>query len=155
MTTVRVERSAVIPAAIDVVWPLLRDFNGHALWHPLIAESRMEDGADGDQVGGVRAFRLTDGSFLRERLIAHSDRDRAFSYCLIEAPLPLHGYVADLRLRPVTSDDTTFLTWRSSFDPPAERAWELARLVGEGVYGAGIAALVSRFADPEPPRKIP
>ena len=91
-------------------------------WHPAIAESRIEAGETGDTVGAVRAFRLADGSMLREQLIALSDRNRELTYCLLEAPIPLVDYVATMRLRPVTDGDRTLLVWESRFRPPAERA---------------------------------
>jgi NADPH:quinone reductase-like Zn-dependent oxidoreductase/uncharacterized protein YndB with AHSA1/START domain len=147
---VRLSRSTVIDAPIDAVWRLLRDFNSHATWHPAIAESRIEAGEAGDTVGSVRAFRLADGSMLREQLVALSDRDHELTYCLIEAPIPLVEYVASMRLRPVTDGDRTLLIWESRFRPPAERAEALSRLVGEGIYEAGFVALRARFGQPAP-----
>ena len=143
--TTRVARSCVIDAPVSVVWRLLRDFNSHADWHPAVAESFIEAGERPDHVGAVRAFRLADGGFLREQLIALSDRDMSLTYCLLEAPLRLDGYVATLRLRPVTDGDRTFLHWESRFDAPAAEADGLARLVGETIYAAGMAALRSRL----------
>lgn len=154
---VRVSRSAVVDAPIDAVWHLLRDFNSHAEWHPAIAASRIEAGEGGDMVGAVRAFRLTDGSLIREQLIALSDRQRELTYCLLEAPLPLVDYVATVRLRPVTDGDRTFVQWESRFRPPADRAEGLSRLVAEDIYEAGFAALRVRFGAPEgrsPPSSV-
>lgn len=138
---VEVRRSAVIPAPLVDVWAILRDFNGHDRWHPAVATSRIEDGRPADLVGAVRDFRLADGSRLREQLLALSDRDTSLAYCLLEAPLPLHGYVAHLRLRPVTLDGHTFWEWRSRFDPPASARDALVRLVAEDIYAAGFAAV--------------
>ena len=105
---IRLRRSTIIDAPVDDVWRLLRDFNGHDSWHPAIAESRIENG-DAAMTRRARcaAFRLADGAFLREQLIALSDRDMSLTYCLLEAPLPLMGYVATMRLRPVTDGDRT------------------------------------------------
>jgi NADPH2:quinone reductase len=124
----------------------LRDFNAHDRWHPAVASSRMEGSRPVDQVGGVRAFRLKDGAFLRERLIALDDRTRRLTYCILEAPLPLEGYVATLTATPVTDGDRTFVEWESRFDPPAAEAGRLMRLVGEEIYEAGLTALQRRFA---------
>ena len=44
-------------------------------------------------------------------------RTRALTYCLLEAPLPLMGYVATMRLKPVTDGDRTFWEWRSRVPP--------------------------------------
>lgn len=143
--TTRVARSCVIDAPAGVVWRLLRDFNSHADWHPAVAASHIEFGEPPDLVGAVRAFRLTDGGVLREQLIALSDRDMSLTYCLLEAPIRLDGYVATLRLRPVTDGDRTFLNWESRFEAPAAEADGLARLVGDTIYAAGMAALRSRL----------
>src|SRR6202022_3334687 len=110
---------------------------------------RIEAGEAGDVVGAVRAFRLADGSLLREQLIALSDRNRELTYCLLAAPLPLVDYVATMRLRPVTDGDRTFVQWESRFRPPADRAEGLSRLVAEDIYEAGFAALRARFGAPE------
>ncbi len=143
--SVKVFRSAIIDAPAAEVWHLLRDFNGHDKWHPAVASSHMELGEPSDLVGAVRAFRLQDGGFLREQLLALSDRDMAFSYCILEAPMPLHDYVAHLRLRPVTDGDRCLITWESSFDPPAAEAQSLTQLVATAIYEAGIAALRAHF----------
>jgi hypothetical protein len=52
------------------VWAVLRDFNSHVHWHPVVSESHIEDGLASDQVGCVRNFRLADGAHLREQLLA-------------------------------------------------------------------------------------
>ena len=66
--------STVIGASPDEVWARIRDFNGLATWHSgLVAQSEIEDGKAGDQVGAIRSFTLTDGTHIREQLLAHSD----------------------------------------------------------------------------------
>ena len=69
------------------VWERIRDFNALPDWHPAIAESRIEGGGPSDQVGCVRAFRLADGGFLRERLLALSDYDFSVTYSILESPM--------------------------------------------------------------------
>ena len=138
---VELRESTIIDAPIDAVWRVLRDFNGHERWHPAIAASEIEHGDPVDAVGSVRHFRLADGSELREQLLSLSDRDFRLSYCLLEAPLPLMGYVATIALKPVTDGDATFWEWRCSFQPPAHRRAELVQLVRDGIYRAGFVAL--------------
>lgn len=152
---VSLSRSAIIDAPVDAVWHLVRDFNGHAAWHPAIATSRIEAGESGDVVGAVRAFRLADGSLLREQLIALSDRNRELTYCLLAAPLPLVDYVATMRLRPVTDGDRTFVQWESRFRPPADRAEALSQMVAEDIYEAGFTALQRHFGVPAAARPSP
>lgn len=138
---VKVYRSTILDAPIDAVWDVLRDFNGHDRWHPAIAESEMERGYASDKVGAVRKFRLEDGSELREQLLTLSDMETAFSYCLLDTPIPLFNYVAHVRLTPVTDADATFWEWHSAFDTPKGQAEELETLVGEGIYVAGFEAI--------------
>ncbi|UDL92369.1 SRPBCC family protein [Mesorhizobium sp. PAMC28654] len=138
---VKVRQSTIIDAPIDDVWAILRDFNSHDRWHPAIAFSEIEGGDPVDAVGAVRHFRLADGGELREQLLALSDKDRRLSYCLLEAPLPLMGYVASVRLKPVTDGNATFWEWSSEFQPPAHRRDELVKLVTEGIYQAGFEAV--------------
>lgn len=138
---VQVRESTIIDAPIDAVWRILRDFNGHDRWHPAVATSAIEDGLPTDAVGAVRRFRLSDGGELREQLLSLSDAAHTLTYCILEAPLPLMGYVATIRLKPVTDGDRTFWEWRSEFHPPARRHDELVSLVRDGIYRAGFEAI--------------
>ena len=142
---VEVRQSTVIDAPVEDVWRVLRDFNGHDRWHPAIATSAIEAGAPVDMVGAVRRFRLADGGELREQLLSLSDEKHTLTYCLLEAPLPLMGYVATIRLKPVTDGARTFWEWRSAFRPPEHRREELTALVRDGVYRAGFEAIRRMF----------
>ncbi|WP_108661838.1 SRPBCC family protein [Acuticoccus kandeliae] len=138
---VKVVKSTIIDAPVEAVWEVLRDFNGHDRWHPAVADSQMERGAPTDRVGGVRRFHLADGSELREQLLTLSDLDMAFTYCLIDTPIPLLNYVAHVRLHPVTDGDMTFWHWESRFDTPPGRERELHDQVAENIYAAGMEAI--------------
>lgn len=142
----RVLRSTVLDAPIEAVWEVIRDFNGHADWHPAVSRSVIEGGRRGDQVGCVRLFALADGSGeIREQLLALDDRNHAFAYCILDAPIPLEGYVAQVRLKPVTDGRRTFWEWQGEFDCPPDQAEALAALVGEGIYEAGFRAVAGRL----------
>jgi len=145
---VQVRRSAVIAAPVETVWRLIRDFNSHRDWHPAIAESVIESGRPGDAVGCVRRFALQEGAALREQLLGLDDRARIQTYCILDAPLPLFGYVASLRLFPITESDECFALWQGSFDCPEAETAALRRIVA-GIYEGGLAALQARW-----PRRI-
>jgi len=140
---VKVIRSTILNAPTDTVWEVLRDFNGHDRWHPVVDESRIERGEASDRIGCIRKFKLGDGSELREQLLTLSDMEQTFSYCLLDTPVPLFNYVAHLRLFPVTDGDRTFWEWESRFDTPAGREDELKSLVANDIYGAGMEAIRS------------
>ena len=155
---IKVTRSAVIDAPIERVWAVLRDFNSHAAWHPIVGESAIENGESADQVGCVRNFTLKDGNHIREQLLALSDEDHVSTYCILDATLPLRRYVATVQLKRVTDGNRTFWHWQSTFDVPRGREREFAELVGKNVYEAGFEGLRtylrSSRTDPAPaPRR--
>jgi hypothetical protein len=131
----------VIATSTDDLWAILRDFNSHALWHPAVTASAIEAGEAADQVGAVRSFRLKDGSRIREQLLFLSDLKRSFGYCILEAPAPLRDYVAVVRLRPVTAENSCFWDWRALFNPPDAERDRLTRFVREDIIEAGFAGM--------------
>ena len=142
---VHVVKSTILNAPVEAVWEVLRDFNGHDAWHPAVADSEIERGQSSDRVGCVRRFHLADGAELREMLLTLSDADLAFSYCLLDTPVPLLNYVAHVRLAPVTDGDMTFWHWESRFDTPAGREAELKAMVAENIYQGGFDAIRSHM----------
>lgn len=142
--TVKVHRSTVIDAPVSAVWELLRDFNAHDKWHPAVTHSTLEEASRPDEIGAVRHFRLTTGERLREKLLTLSDRHHSFRYAIVDSEVPLHDYVAEVQLKPVTDGDRTFWSWSSTFNTPAGQERELAQLVAENVYEAGFEAVRGR-----------
>jgi len=137
----KVVKSTILDAPIDAAWEVLRDFNGHEIWHPAIKDSQIERGHAHDRVGCVRRFHLVDGSELREQLLTLSDLETCFSYCLLETPVPLFNYVAHVRLIPVTDSNRTFWQWESRFDTRTGEADMMSKLVSEQIYEAGFKAI--------------
>ena len=141
----RVYISSVIGAPADRIWQTVRDFNALPDWVPAVRESRIEGGQPSDQVGCVRAFRLEDGGFLRERLLALSDYDYSVTYSILESPMGVENYIATLKLVPVTDGGRTFAEWTADFDcDPAAEA-ELVANIGNNVFQAAFDALKVRF----------
>ncbi len=142
---VKVVRSTILDQPTDAVWEVLRDFNGHDRWHPVVDTSQIERGESSDRIGCVRRFKLTDGGELRERLLTLSDMEQSYSYCLLDTPIPLFNYVSHVRLLPVTDGERTFWQWESTFSTPKGREDELTELVGDGIYGDGFTAIRNHF----------
>lgn len=138
---VKVVKSTVLEAPVEAVWEILRDFNGHDNWHPLVTTSQIERGYEADRVGCVRKFALSDGSELREQLLTLSDADLAYSYCLLDTPIPLLNYVSHVQLIPVTDTNQTFWQWTGQFDTPPGDEDRLSKMVGADIYEAGFGAI--------------
>ena len=143
---IHVYTSSVIDAPAEAVWRVIRDFNGLPLWHPLIADSRIENNLAPDKVGCVRNFRMRDGGVIREQLLTLSDYEYECCYSILESPMPITNYVATLKLTPVTDGDRTFAEWSAEFDCDEDRERELTQDIGQGVFQVGFDALKQRFA---------
>ena len=137
--------SAVIAAPVDAVWARIRDFNGLPDWHPGVETSEIEDGRRAGEVGCVRRFRLRDGGLIRERLLALSDLERSCTYSILESPMGVEGYVATLRLLPITAGERTYAEWTARFACPSEHEAELVHAIGQGVFQGGFASLNEHF----------
>ena len=144
---IQVYTSSVIDATADAVWARVRDFNALPIWHPGIADSRIENNQPSDRVGCVRYFHLREGGeVIRERLLALSDYDFTCSYSILESPMGVENYVATLKLTPVTDGGRCFAEWSAEFDCAASRETELAQLIGQGVFQTGFDALKRHFS---------
>ncbi|MBZ9994339.1 SRPBCC family protein [Mesorhizobium sp. BH1-1-4] len=137
--------SSVIPAPAAEVWKVVRNFNGLPGWAPFVAESRIEQNAQADQIGCIRSFTLRDGGRIRERLLALSDYDLSCSYAILESPMAVENYVATLSLTPITDGNLTLAEWQAEFDCAADREAALMQQIGTGVFQTALTALKHRF----------
>lgn len=140
---IKVYTSTVIDAPADVVWGIVRDFNGLPRWTPFVADSRIEQNLPADRIGCIRNFRLRDGGVIREQLLALSDYDFQCVYSILESPMGVTDYVATLKLTPVTDGNRTFAEWTAEFEAPAGREQALADQIGQGVFQAAFTHLKS------------
>lgn len=138
--------SAVIGAPIERVWAIARNFNGHAAWHPFITKSHIEYRLAPDAVGCVRNFVLGNGGHLRERLLALSDVDHSFTYCILESPMPISDYHATFRLTSITEGGGTFVEWQARFNVAPEDEARIKEQVGRATFAEGIVALEAYIA---------
>ena len=90
--------SAVFEHPADDVWACIRSFADYA-WSGVEGETIIEDGKVADQVGAVRRVRTAD-RLIRQRLLAHSDIDRCYTYDYLE-PAPVRNYRATIQVIPV------------------------------------------------------
>ena len=143
---VRIYVSSVIDAAADTVWSRIRDFNALPLWHPGIADSRIDNSEPSDRVGCIRHFHPRDGGMIRERLLALSDYDYSQSYEILESPMGVTEYVATLKLTPITDGQRSFAEWSAEFECEPGRERELTDLIGGSVFQGGFDALKRHFS---------
>jgi len=138
---------AVVYAPIEAVWGKVRDFNGLPQWHPRFSRSHIEDGLPSDRIGCVRNFDIAGGGgTIRERLLTLSDLDHTFTYCILTSPLPVEGYVATLKLFPVTVGNKTLGIWTAEFRVTNGREADVVEAVGNGTFGKAFEVLNEFFA---------
>ncbi len=112
--------STVFEQTADQVWAVIRDFNNYAVWVDGVGESHIEEGKAGDADGAIRNVRLGDTT-IRQRLLAHSDRDRFQTYAFCDPrPNSLRNYEATLRVTPIVDGNRAFVEWWATFDCPAD-----------------------------------
>ncbi|HLK85265.1 MAG TPA: SRPBCC family protein [Candidatus Binataceae bacterium] len=113
----RVYYSTVFDHSADQVWRTIRDFNSYPEWVASVSESHIEDGKSGDAVGAVRNF-VEYGARIRQRLLAHSDLERSYTY---ESCGPLGAiayYRGTARVTPIVDGDRAFVEWSVSVECP-------------------------------------
>jgi hypothetical protein len=140
--------STVIDKPADEVWAVVRDFNGLGTWNAgFIHGCEIEDGKEGDQVGAVRTFTLEKGEHFREQLLAHSDRDRLYTYNFVKHPFEgVENYVSTIHVVPVTDSNQTFVEWSVAFDCDLDKVDRWQGFFGTQVFGAGLTALKAYLA---------
>ena len=106
-------------SAVDV-WQVIRRFD-HYAWAGVPTATTIEDDKAGDQVGAVRRIDMGDGIVRRQILLAHSDRERSYTYGICDPPyLPIENYVSTIRVTPVVESNSAFIEWSANFDCAAD-----------------------------------
>lgn len=126
-----VVREVVVDAPAEQAWSVVGGFGSLDTWHPAIASCELEQDAGTQH----RRLRTADGGELLEKLLAHDDALMAYSYAIEASPLPVAGYVAEIRV--TAGGDGARITWSSRFLPDGASDDE-ARAVIAGIYEAGL-----------------
>jgi hypothetical protein len=132
-----------INAKPDVVWNIVKGFDGLVNWHPAFSGSPLVKGKNG-QVGAVRALTIKDGPTFTEELVAYSEPRMAYTYIIVESPLPLDHYQSSMSVKANSSGGTT-VAWIGTFTrknprnnpPEAETDAAMVNLI-IGAYQAGL-----------------
>jgi len=93
--------STVFAQPADEIWAMLRDFGNYTVWVDGVDESRIEEGKSGDAVGAIRNVRMGE-TRVRQRLLAHSDVERFYTYAACEPfRFPVRDFTATIRVTPI------------------------------------------------------
>lgn len=113
--------SDIVPAPVDQVWAVLGRFEAISDFVHKLTAGEIENGP-GPVVGSVRLLTLRGGGQVRERLVSMDAADRSYRYEFPEGqcPFPVRSYLATIRVRPVTTQDATFVEWYGDYDCDAD-----------------------------------
>jgi hypothetical protein len=130
--------SIVIKAPAERVWQELRDFHGMASWAKGIIESCAAEGeAKGTEIG---ARRVLNGVF-KETLLGLDDHGKVMRYSIDDGPDAVahdrvQGYIGEVRVFPVTADNSSFVLWTSSWETSAGGVAEFCNPIYKGLLEA-------------------
>jgi hypothetical protein len=128
----KVSYSTVFEQTADQVWAVIRDFNSYTVWVASVTESRIEEGKSGDAVGAIRNF-VEYGTHIRQRLLAHSDLERFYTYESCEPLGVITYYQGTGRVTPIVDGNRAFVEWSVTFDCSAKEQANCTRLLEEAM----------------------
>lgn len=143
---IHVFRSTVIPASVERVWCIVRDFNALPVWLPSAVSSEIEEGMDAATIGCIRRVVADNNTIVRQRLTELSDAAHRCSYALLSASYPMRNYTATFQLRPVTDVGHCYMTWFGDFNVDPDKEADTIRFVGDTVFCGAFARLVRILA---------
>lgn len=128
-------RSIVETITIDVspdeVWRVAGDPATIGEWVPALA---------GSSLSGAERFCTTgDGAKIAERILSHSDPDRAYTYEIVESPLPLRSYRSTLRVD--GHGGHSHVRWEAEFEALEPAQEDQLEETFTGIYREGLLSL--------------
>ncbi|ALR78574.1 SRPBCC family protein [[Enterobacter] lignolyticus] len=131
--------SIEIPATADSVWQLMGGFDTLPDWLPFIPKSVSQEG------GRVRTLTTSDGGTVIERLEAFDNRQRSYSYSIMQAPFPVVDYLSTITVYATANSNVARVEWTGRFTPVNVSDSEAEALFA-GIYRDGLQALKNNFA---------
>ena len=126
-----------IGVAPDKVWELIGGFNTLPDWHPAVEKSELV------KEGTMRRLSLAGGGTIIEKLEKKDDKERVYSYSIIDSPLPVANYKASIRVLDAGSGKAT-VEWSSEFTADGAPESDAMDII-TGIYQAGFDNLKKMF----------
>ena len=104
-------------------------------WHPAVAA--CEETKEGEVT--FRTLTLKDGGKIKEMLTG--TEDLAYTYEIIESPLPVKNYSSKLWVEEDDEPDRSVIYWQSEFDPADGTSEDDAKKVITGILGDGVKGI--------------
>ena len=128
-SAITVKKRTEAPGLPPQIWEKAGAFCAIKNWHPLVADCTEE------KEGAVtyRTLTLKDGGKIKEKLV--DTGATSYRYEIIESPLPVKNYEAQLSVTPDDDDlDEINVSWSATYDPADGKEDKEARKVIDGIF---------------------
>ncbi len=112
-TMLVVAESVDIKASPTDVWNLVKKFGALQQWDPAFSSTPIIKGKEGE-VGAMRAVTVKGGPTFQEELLALNEPEMAFTYGIVQSPLPIENYRSTMTVRPNANSGAT-VVWVANF----------------------------------------
>ena len=150
---ITVKKRTEAPGLPPEIWKVVGDFCAIKTWHPAVAN--CVETKDGDAT--IRTLTLKDGGKIKEKLT--STQDLAYTYEIVESPLPVKNYKSKLWLEADDEPDRSVIYWQSDFDANGasddDATKEIAGMLADGVKGIKQQAVAAHDAKEAASGKTP
>ena len=133
----KVNMNTNLAVSAERLWEMIGGFNALADWHPAIEKSELE------QDGTTRRLSLMGGGSIVEQLEKMDDDGRVYRYSILESPLPVANYTAEIKVRD-NEDGTSTVEWSSEFNPKDASEVDATKAI-QDIYEAGFENLKKMF----------
>jgi Polyketide cyclase / dehydrase and lipid transport len=131
---ITVKKRIEAPGLPPEVWAEVGAFCAIQKWHPAVA--KCEESKEGDVT--FRTLTLKDGGKIKEKLTG--TEDVAYTYDIVESPLPIKNYKSKLWLELDDEPDRTVIFWQSDFDANGASDDEAKKII-TGILGDGVKGI--------------
>ena len=132
---VTVKKRIEAPGLPPEIWEVVGGFCAIKTWHPAVAA--CEETKEGDVT--FRTLTLKDGAKIKEKLTG--TEDLAYTYEIVEGPLPVKNYSSRLWLEVDDEPDRSVIYWQSEFDPADDTSEDDAKKIITGILGDGVKGI--------------
>ena len=133
----KVNMNTNLAVSAERLWEMIGGFNALADWHPAIEKSELE------QDGTIRRLSLMGGGSIVEQLEKMDDDGRVYRYSILESPLPVANYTAEIKVRD-NEDGTSTVEWSSEFNTKDASEVDATKAI-QDIYEAGFENLKKMF----------
>ena len=122
------------PRPSPEIWAIVGEFCAIKDWHPAVAQ--CEETKEGDVT--FRTLTLKDGGKIKEKLTG--TEDLAYTYEIVESPLPVKHYKSKLWLEVDDEPDRSVILWQSDFDANGKSDEEAEKII-TGIFKDGVKGI--------------